>query len=100
MPDLNYTTPLYTFDTSNTSFTATKECYLMGSICGAQLGITSWDGAVSINNTQVFRLYGSGSTNVASSSALTIPLTKLNVGDVVTVSLTRVVANLHVFDIA
>ena len=32
MPTLNYTTPLHSFTTGNLTYTATKECYLLGQL--------------------------------------------------------------------
>lgn len=32
MPKLNYTTPLHTFSTGNLTYTATKTCYIVGTV--------------------------------------------------------------------
>lgn len=76
MPNINYASPIKTFS-NNDTFTASKECYLLGVI-----GAYASSCTVSINNNPVFTVtYGgaSGNTNI-------IPLTKINAGDVVTVS--------------
>ena len=100
MPALNYSQPLYNFDNGATSYTAVKDCYLLGSMCGSMLG-SAWKGIVSINGTAVYTLAGSGSTNVASSNSITIPLTKIKTGDTVSISLTSVpniYMSLHIFE--
>lgn len=86
VPTLNYSTPLHTFSTGNLTFTATKECYLFGYML-VQSGINQ----LSINNTVI------AITNGNVNSHAMIPLTKLNSGDVVTV--TTQTTTLHVFDV-
>ena len=85
MPTLNYTTPLHTFSTAG-SYTATKVCYLFGSV-----DANGADNVIKVNNTTVFTGYSAqyGGTKP-------FPLIKLNVGDVV--STTGANANLHVFE--
>lgn len=69
MPNLNYTTPLHTFD-SVLTYTATKECYLVGSFgtSGTQ------ERRISINNTTIA---------VSEQSISGFITLKLNAGDVV-----------------
>lgn len=81
-PSLNYTTPLHTFNSGNLSYTATKECYLFGSVAQAI--------NVKINNTLITSTPNVGGT------VLLIPQTKLLAGDIVTLSDTA--GALNVFD--
>lgn len=85
-PSLNYSTPLHTFSTGNLTFTATKECYLFG-----EMPVQSGLNQLSINNTVI------AITNGSVNSHAMIPLTKLNSGDVVTVTIQT--TSLHVFDV-
>jgi hypothetical protein len=85
MPTLDFANPLYTFDSNNLTYTATKDCYLLGSLNGSAVGAYPWNVIVSINSTNTFAISGTG-TNGTSSNALSVPLTKLRSGDVVTIS--------------
>ena len=75
MPNLNYGSPLHTFNTAG-SYTATKTCYLYGSVDSNASANT-----VEINNTTVFVAYAG---QYFGDKLFTT--TKLNVGDVVSVS--------------
>jgi|GEM_PF-3167066 len=92
IPNLNFTSPLHTFSANNLTYTASKECYLYGTMNGTNssgTGIT-----LTINNTKVgFEqpLNSSWSTAVA----VQIPYTKLKSGDKVVVS--HACDGLHVF---
>ena len=74
MPTLNYTTPLYTFNTSSLTYTATDECYLCGLYSQGNAGDT-----IKINDTNLVRMGSYLSTTYIS------PI-KLSAGDVVTIS--------------
>ena len=93
MPSLNYASPLFTFNTSNLTFTATKECYLVGNI-------TNYTGAnitLSINNTDVYKVGG----NPASGDTPCVTLfNKLTAGDRVTLNAFAINPSnsLHVFE--
>lgn len=87
MVALDYSNPLYTFNTSNTSYTATGECY----ISGALYGIVS--NPLTINGTDVAIPSISGSTH----GVVYIPPIKLTNGDVVTASGQGSNARLHIF---
>ena len=87
MPNLNYTTPLHNFSSGNLSFTATKECYLCGSISG------SGAYTVNINGTALFTTAWSNTLYNSKS----IPCMKLNAGDTVTVG--NAMNNLFVLDV-
>ena len=79
MPNLDYANPLYAFDSNNhLSYTAVKECYLMGSL---QNPMEGYNRTVSINNTIVFITKNEN----GSIGSTFVPLMKLNVGDTVTV---------------
>lgn len=83
MPTLNYTTPLHSFSTSAT-YTATKECYLVGTISNlSTVGTT-----ITINSTPF-------SVPVGQTSCF-INL-KLTAGDVV--NITGSTTNIHVLDV-
>jgi len=92
IPNLNFTSPLHTFSANNLTYTASKECYLYGTMNGTNssgTGIT-----LTINNTKVgFEqpLNSSWSTAVA----VQIPYTKLKSGDKVVVS--HACDGLHIF---
>lgn len=100
-PILDFANPLHTFDNSHLTFTAIKECYLLGSMNGNASASYGWDAKVNINSIPVYQLTGNGSTSGASSS-LTVPLTKINVGDIVTITISNTQTasvNLHIFDV-
>lgn len=90
MPTLDYSTPLHTFSSGNLSYTATKECYLVGdSKCGDP-------GQLKINGFQIFESFahhGSSGYTYDNSSFIFL---KLTAGDIVTVSSTA--NGLHVYD--
>lgn len=88
---LDYAHPLFTFNTNNLSYTATKKCYLAGTIPGL------WDGFVnlSIDGTLVYQSSYSNSVG----QAKPIPILTIEKGS--TVSLNRWSGSsecLHVFD--
>lgn len=86
MPSLNYSTPLHTFS-GNLTFTATKECYLFGSIA---------KGHVMINNVRVN--FSLSQPSIAEVNG-TIPIEpiKLSAGDTVTCSVAM--SYLYVLDV-
>lgn len=90
MPTLNYSNPLHTFTNDSKTFTATKECYLLGS--GRVAGSSSI--IVSINNKPIATCsYGdSGVLNI------NVPLLKLMNGDVVSLDNVPSVGGIYVFD--
>lgn len=85
MPTLNYSNPLHSFTSNNLTYTATKECYLVGAAYGAGTG------SVTINSNAVATWRNDSALSSMSSVCL-----KLSQGDVVTV--TSEVTSLHVFD--
>ena len=90
MPTLDFANPLHTFSSGNLTFTATKECYLVGEL----YGIGSTRNTASINNTLILAGMNSSSSGFYCGSIFT----KLSAGDVVT--LTDACDTLHVFDVA
>ena len=84
MPTLNYLNPLHNFTTGNLTFTATKECYLTGTVVAGS-AITG-----NVNNANIIYNGSSGVTGFIS------PIKLMN-GDVVTVS--AACANLYIFDV-
>ena len=95
MPTLDFANPLHTFSSGNLTFTATKECYLLGSI-HTSVSAGSSTVTVKINNTEVYAVYAEF-TAVGSNSNC-VPLTKLKAGDVVVLSSAQ--GRLHVYDVA
>ena len=97
IPTIDYSNPLHTFNNVLT-YTATKECYLMGTlaIATASSGLLATD--LSINNTIVFSANAVTYGSASGVSGGTVPLIKLSSGD--TVTITRQSPALHVFDIA
>jgi hypothetical protein len=87
MPTLDFSNPLFTFSTTNTTYTATKECYLVGSIVGS-----GGDAAIRINNIEVYRV---GQTAAGWSP---IPITKISAGDTVTTEGVVTNSPLHIYD--
>ena len=88
VPLLDYANPIHTFDSSHLTFTATKVCYLQGSI-------SAWNGGngnVTINGTNVAH---AGSWT-GDTSSVSIAILKLKAGDVVTASYA---CDMHVFDV-
>lgn len=80
MPRLNYATPLHTFDSSHLSYTATKDCYLIGTISSAGQGASN---KVTIENKPVYQVWGvSNSYN----TAMEIPLTPIASGQTVAIT--------------
>lgn len=77
MPTLNYTSPLFVFDSTHTTFTATKECYILGNLAGGT-GIVT--GSITINGTLVAtaKTWGQGNN-------ISLPLLKLIANDVLTI---------------
>lgn len=105
MPILDFANPLYSFSSSNTSFTATKDCYVLGSAC--TFGNNSSNvstGTLSINGTAVYAVHaqGFGANNADfTGCGINIPLTKIKAGDVITWSQdTQVYASIKVYDVA
>lgn len=71
---LNYNTPLFTFNDNNLSYTAIKDCWLVGTLLGRG---TSGENTVTINNNTAFKT--SGGSNF-------ITPTKIKRGDTVVTS--------------
>lgn len=78
MPLLNYDNPLHTFSSNAKTYTATKECYLLGSMASGTTART-----ISINGTVVYTIKDNSSST---DSAQLIPLTRLKSGDAVVIS--------------
>lgn len=93
MPTLDFANPLHTFS-SVLTYTATKTCYLLGSLDVRTQG-TATAKSVSINGTMIFRVIEE-TAGVNHSNAV-VPLTKLEAGDIVTI--TSGESALHVFDV-
>ena len=82
MPLLDYANPLHTFTSGNLSYTAISQCWLVGSIhCSAGNSIN-----VQINSTKLCQLTREGNSTYDVGSDIPVPIVKLNVGDVVTIS--------------
>jgi hypothetical protein len=76
LPSLDYSNPLHEFDSTHTTFTANKTCYLLGSIRSYNNEVS-----VSINNKRVYLAHGSNNGDSTKCG-----LDKLNAGDVVKVN--------------
>lgn len=79
MPNLDYSNPLHTFTTGNLTYTATKDCYLVGTSYG------NASRTISVNGTKIVD---------TSIGGVTFINTKLTTGDVVTTSVQQ--TSLHV----
>lgn len=88
MPNLDYANPLYTFKENQLSYTATKECY----VCGSIITSGSTNTSLLINNTAVAR-------NVAETCPVFVSPLKLKAGDIVSVTNTVGNETLHVYDV-
>lgn len=89
-PTLNYTTPLKTFNTNDRTFTATKECWLIGTYLAD--AASSWH-HLYVNNTKLASSYHTnGIFNTAQVKY------KLSAGDVVTMDSISVNASLQVLE--
>ena len=93
MPNLNYSTPLHTFSGGNLTFTATKDCYLMGHIFNNNANLAP----LKINDTVIVNKSHGTHGEFGALNDLFIPLTKLTSGDIVTVGQESL--GLHVFDV-
>ena len=91
MPILDFDNPLYVFDTNNLTYTATKDCYLYGTIsAGASAN------KITIDGTDVLSVIGSSSM----SSTISLPITKIKAGSIVTLGSASASATiLGVYDI-
>ena len=90
MPTLNFASPLHSFTSGNLTFTATKDCYLCGSVM--YVG-TAGGHTVKIDGTIVIDVLGLSSNAPRSY----IPPLKITAGQVVTCS--DAFANLHILDV-
>lgn len=93
MPILDYTNPLHTFTSTNKTYTATKECYLMGTFCADT--VSSY---LTING----KILAYRSSNNDLYNGVFIPCTRLSADDVVVanvVSAFDTSPRLFVFDV-
>ena len=91
-PILDFANPLFSFTASQLTYTATKECYIVGSICTGFADNN--DVALSINDTIVVDVMNA--SNVIHNTVL--PYIKIKTGDVVT--LNRIgLANIKIYDV-
>ncbi len=79
MPVLDYANPLHTFSSSSLTYTATKECYVVGTL-GVNSGTSS--AVLKINNTDVFNAHSTANLGMYSTSVFV----KLKTGDVCALS--------------
>lgn len=78
MPELDFDNPIYEFNSTHTSFTTTKECYLYGQLKDTNAAVVSVDGQpVSVQ------------TASTSTAAVTAVVTPLKVGAGKTISITH-----------
>ena len=86
MPNLDYSNPLHTFSANNLTYTANRECYLVGSYSSAA------NQFMKLNNHII--AFGSTSDSAGVACAVFINL-KLNSGD--TVVCPRISEALHIY---
>lgn len=94
MPILDFDNPLHTFSAGNLSYTATKDCYLLGTI-GTGGAATGTAITVKIDNTLVFSI--TSQTTSYNAEAI-VPLTLVPSGSTVVCSAST--GRLHIFDVA
>ena len=90
MPRLDYANPLHTFSSISLTYTATKDCYLLGNF---GVGIAQ---SLSINNHVVFENTAVTANQVATK---VIPLLKIGNGDVVTLNTFATGAEINIYDV-
>lgn len=91
MPQLDFANPLFTFDSTHLTYTATKECYLFGQLVS---GNGTFDKHLLINDTKI-----AGTSNASGVVIFPfIPATKLQSGDVVKVE-TPQSSRLSIYDV-
>ncbi len=91
-PILDFANPLHAFTAGNLTFTATKECYLYGTLTGS-----TTSNILTINTTTVAASGISGGSGGTGQTAVMVPITKIKSGDIVTVNSNS--PNLHVYDV-
>lgn len=89
IPILKYSAPLHTFSSGNLSYTATKDCYLLGSFPSSNVQCT-----ITIDNTVVFSNEYNQYGNIR--VPMITPLIKIKSGSSVTVS--NASSNLHIYE--
>lgn len=104
MPNLDYGTPLHTFDGSNLSYTASKKCYLVGEVRLSVTASQSCSIELDINGKQYGYASKLSSTSVdaGGGSVINVDIKPLNAGDIVTLTKTGsgdVYYSLHVLDV-
>lgn len=95
MPLLDFANPLHTFSSGNLTFTATKECYLLGTLSANAAAGFGNSASVTINSVPTFAFNVTGTGGGNASAVMTIPLTKLRSGDTVVASSEQ---TLHVYE--
>lgn len=80
VPLLDFANPIFKFTSSQLTFTATKECYVTGTLNGTFSGNNIVE--LSINNVSVFKLLDASS----SVHSVALPYIKIKTGDVVSLS--------------
>ena len=94
---LDFANPLYSFSSTNLTYTATEDCYLFGNISTA--GTTATDSAytLSIEGVELSHAFIPGTVTKSTFGAFIGPI-KLVAGQTVTITLSsNVYCNLHVF---
>ena len=89
IPILKYSAPLHTFSSGNLSYTATKDCYLLGSFPNANSACT-----ITIDSTVVFSNEYNQYSNIR--VPMITPLIKIKSGSSVSVS--QASSNLHIYE--
>jgi len=79
-PVLNYTSPLHTFSAGNLSYTATKECYICGTMSPKSTDLNT----LTVNGTVIAQAQQGGTNNVYGVRNYVAPL-KIKAGDIVAV---------------
>ena len=91
IPLLKYSTPLHTFSSGNLTYTATKDCYLLGTFPTATADSRA---EVTINGIVVVSNGYNKAGNIRQPQ--TTPIIKIKTGDVVVAS--RTCEHLHIYE--
>lgn len=90
MPNLNLAKPLFKFDSGHLSYTATKDCYVMGSLSsGANTGIQHSTLSITTNGVTntLFSAEGNGTGGAGTSlGCCSVPPTLIHSGDTVSIN--------------
>lgn len=96
MPQLDFANPLHTFSSGNLSYTADRDCYLVGSITNKAGSYSDNKATITIDNTVVYGTRGAGTNLATVNVEISIPITKIANGSAVVVNYQQ--PQLHIFE--